>query len=352
MKFQSSVPPAIWFPTIRTGTGTDIFTLRLKNALIHRGIQADISWLPHRAQFIPWILSVPTPPDWANIVHINSWLPRPFIPNDLPVVVTHHSSVHDPSLTPYKDAIRAFYHQKWIKPWEAYNAQHASVVTAVSRYTAGQVAQAFSCGDIKVIYNGIDTNAYSPIRRNRPHHPFRLLYIGKLGRLKGSDLLPKIMRSLGPDFELRYTGSPEYFGSIIIPTNMTHIGRLEGDAALIAAYRDADALLFPSRLEGLSLVALEAQACGLPILATDVASLPEVVIHKKTGILCSMDDVDAFVAAARYLRDQPARWRQMSEQSRNRALLFFGEEIALQQWISTYDRCLSSAQLKNIYNRS
>lgn len=291
------------------------------------------------------MLSVPTPPDWANIVHINSWLPRRFIPDDRLVVVTYHSSVHDPSLTPYKDALRTFYHRRWIKPWEAYNAQHASIVTAVSRYTAEQFVRAFGQVDIKIIYNWIDTNIYSPIWRNRPHHPFRLLYIGKLGRLKGSDLLPKIMRCLGPDFELWYTGSPDYFGSTIIPRNMTHIGRLEGDAALVAAYRDADALLFPSRLEGLSLVALEAQACGLPVLTTDVASMPEVIIDNKTGVLCPIDEVEAFVTAARFLRDQPARWRQMSEQARYRATLFFGEEIALQHWISIYKRCLSSARL-------
>lgn len=305
-------------------------------------MKADITWLPHRAQFAPWTVPIPKTPDWANIVHINSWLPRRFIPDDRLLVVTHHSSVHDPALTPYKGPLRNFYHQQWIKRWERYNAHRASILTAVSHYTAEQAARTFGRLNIQTIYNWIDTDIFSTNRRKRPHDPFRLLFVGKLRKLKGSDLLPKIMVLLGPKFELWYTGSPKGLGTTKIPKNMTPIGRLEGDAALVDAYQNADALLLPSRLEGFSLVTLEAHACGLPVLTTDVASLPEVVVHQQTGILCPIDDVDAFAAAARSLRDQPERWRHMSEQARTRAVHYFGEENALQKWISLYKSCLSS----------
>lgn len=41
--------PAIWFPTVRTGTGTDVFTERLVKGLNEQGIKAEITWLPLRA---------------------------------------------------------------------------------------------------------------------------------------------------------------------------------------------------------------------------------------------------------------------------------------------------------------
>ena len=78
----------VWFPTVRTGTGAQKFTERLVAALQKRGIRAAITWLPHRAEFLPWTVAVPQPPDWARIVHVNSWLPARFIPGHLPVVAT------------------------------------------------------------------------------------------------------------------------------------------------------------------------------------------------------------------------------------------------------------------------
>lgn len=332
--------PAIWFPTIRTGTGTDIFTIRLAEALNQRGIRAEIAWLPHRAEYAPWTVAVPIQPAWANIVHINSWLHRRFIPSGLPLVVTLHSCVHDPSFTPYKDLVRVLYHRAWIKPCESHNLRQATTVTAVSRYTAEQARQVFGRDTIQTIYNWVDTDVFCPDRRSTPHQPFRLLFVGKPSRRKGCDLLPDILRRLGPGFELYYTGTPEDLGVSEIPENMIALGRFEGDAALVAAYREVDALLFPSRLEGLSLVMLEAQACGRPVIAADTSSLPEVVEHGQTGILCPVDQVESFVAAARRLRDQPDSWQRMCQAGRARATMLFGESSAVNAWINTYRRLI------------
>ncbi|CAL1240217.1 hypothetical protein [Candidatus Methylocalor cossyra] len=67
--------PKIWFPAIRAGSGADVYTLRLSEALNKRGIRTEISWLPLRAEYAPWSVPAPEPPAWANVAHINSWLP-------------------------------------------------------------------------------------------------------------------------------------------------------------------------------------------------------------------------------------------------------------------------------------
>lgn len=330
----------IWFPAVRSGTGADVFTIRLAQALRARGIRADITWLPHRAEYAPWSVARPRPPEWATVAHINSWLHRRFIPRNLPLVMTLHSCVHDPAFKPYKKLPRALYHRFWIKRSEAHSLGRAAIATAVSQYTADQAAAIFGRKDIKVLYNWIDTDVFSPDARAHPHQPFRLLFVGKPSIRKGADLLPQIMRILGPDFELRYTGEPKDIGVSDLPENMISIGRLESEAAVVNAYREADALLFPSRLEGLSLAMLEAQSCGLPIIATRASSLPEVVEHQKTGILCPADQPEAFAEAAQQLCDS-RKWLLISKTSRMRATKMFREEYRLGAWIDLYQRLSS-----------
>lgn len=334
---DSSRPLGVWFPAIRCGTGADVFTLRLAKALNDRGIRAEITWLPHRAEYAPWSVPVPRPPTWATIVHINSWLHRRFIPKNLPCVVTTHGCVHDPAFKPYKNLLRALYHKFWVKRCEAYSIEHANAVTAVSQYTADQAIAVFGRKDIEILYNWVDTESFVPDSRPHPHQPFRLLFVGKPNIRKGADLLPKIMKILGPDFELRYTGEPKDIGVSDLPDNMIAIGRLSGDAAVIEAYQEADVLLFPSRLEGMSLAMLEAQSCGLPIIATQASSLPEIVEHQQTGLLCPADCPESF-AQATYKIQNPDEWLRLSIAARKRSLMLFQEKIRVDAWVHLYEK--------------
>jgi glycosyltransferase involved in cell wall biosynthesis len=337
LKIMDNAKIGVWLPTIRTGTGTDIFTQRLVDALIKRGIRAHITWLPHRSEYAPWSVKAPRPPSWATVVHINSWLHKHFLATSLPVIVTLHSCVHDPLLTPYKTFMRRYYHQLWIKACEHDNIRRAAAVTAVSEYTATQAQQIFQRQDIIPIHNWIDLNTYVPDERQQPHPRLRLLFVGKPSQHKGFHLLAEIMRRLGNQFELHYTATPKDFSDpTLLPANMFALGRLQGDAALIQAYQNCDVLLFPTRLEGFGLVALEALACGRPVITTQVSSLPEIVVDQHCGFLCAIDDIDGMVTAARVLHDQPQLWRTMSVTARQRALTLFSEEKALARYSALY----------------
>lgn len=329
-------PPAVWFPAVRAHSGADVFTQRLCAALNARGIRAEITWLPLRAEYAPWSVPVPMPPQWATIVHVNSWLHPRFLPRGLPVVSTLHSCVHDPALAPYKRPAQRLYHAAWIKRVEAANLRRARAVVAVSHYTA-QVAQAaFGRRDIQVIHNGVDVEEFRPIDRNAPNQPFRLLYVGNWNPLKGVDLLAPILHALGPGFELHYTadrsGAHTRFA---LPSNARCLGRLD-TAGLVAAYQQADALLFPSRLEGFGLVAAEAMSSGLPVIAAETSSLPEVVEQGTSGWLFPVDDVAAFADAARQLAQNPARWLAMRRAARKRAERHFNTSRQLSQWLDVY----------------
>ncbi len=328
--------PAVWFLAVRADSGVDRFTERLCAALVARGIEADITWLPLRAEYAPYSVAAPKPPPWANIVHVNSWLPPRFLPHHLPVVSTLHSCVHDPALTPYKTLARRLYHARWIHRIESDNLRRADCVVAVSHYTAERAKAIFGLSHIDVIQNGIDTNAFYPVERSYPNRLFRLLYVGNWSERKGVDRIAPIMEMLGTDFELYYTADRKYaHRRYPLPGNCHCIGRL-GEKELVFAYQQADALLFPSRLEGMPLTVLEAQACGLPVIAANVSTLPELIVHGQTGLLCPRDDVACFVGAARQLSSDLTAWREMRRLAAIRVNRIFCERAMVERWISTY----------------
>ena len=199
------IEPAVWFLAVRAHSGADVFTERLCGGLNERGFRAEITWLPLRAEYAPWSVLVPKPPKWANIVHVNSWLHPRFLPQELPVVSTLHSCVHDPALIPYKKPAQRLYHAAWIKRVEADNLRRATRIVAVSRYTARAAEAVFGLQGVDVIYNGVDTACFHPTERATPNSPFRLLYVGNWNARKGVDLLAPIMQALGNNFELAYT---------------------------------------------------------------------------------------------------------------------------------------------------
>lgn len=283
--------PAIWFPAVRTETGTDIFTKRLVEDLKKEGIRAEINWLPRRTEYAPWTVPITKPPEWANIIHINTWLHSRFLPKNLPVVATLHHSIHDPALRPYKGWMRTIYHRWWMAPNERRVLRRANHVTAVSQFVADMAKQTLCDVPMQVIYNGIDTDTFCPGNRVRqPNEPFRLLYVGSWMSRKGVDLLAPIMRELGDGYELYYTGGPEAEkDKKDMPGNMHDLGRLN-QKEVIKAMQVSDAFLFPSRSEGLPLSAIEAMSCGLPVIGMQKTALEEVIKEGINGYICYYND--------------------------------------------------------------
>ena len=336
--------PAVWFPTVRTGTGTEVFTERMAEELGKRGIRNEITWLPLRAEYAPWTVPVPEPPEWATVAHVNTWLHPRFLPRRLPVVATIHHSMHHADVQPYKGFVRAAYHRWWIAPNERRVLRRADRVIAVSRFVAETARQFLLDVPMDVIYNGVDTNRYwYGGRQRRLGEPFRLLYVGGWKKLKGVDLLAPIMRELGDGFELRYTGGPMAARDHArMPSTMRDLGRLQGVDSVVAAMQDADAFLFPSRSEGFPLALIEAMACGLPVIATHGSSLAEAVEEAVSGILCTQGDETAFVIACRQIANDHALHASMTTAARRRAVECFSVDRMVAAYTDLYARMAKS----------
>jgi glycosyltransferase involved in cell wall biosynthesis len=160
---------------------------------------------------------------------------------------------------------------------------------AVSQYVrTSHVAAGFEPGRIRVKPNFV----WPGTRRNGPGGPF--LVIGRLTDEKGVDTL---LRAWG-EMPLEIIGDGVERKSLerIAPPSVRFRGAVSAEEVSIAL-SGARALLMPSRSEGLPRVVIEAFAAGVPVVASRVGGLPELVEHGVNGLLVGVDDVEAWRAA-------------------------------------------------------
>lgn len=102
----------------------------------------------------------------------------------------------------------------------------------------------------------------------------------------------------------------------------------------------ADLFILPSESESFGLAALEALACGVPVIATRVGGLPEVVEDGVNGHLVPVGDLEAMTAAARSLLEDKERWARFSRAAREMAVHRFEEESVVDQYRFLYQELL------------
>jgi glycosyltransferase involved in cell wall biosynthesis len=153
------------------------------------------------------------------------------------------------------------------------------------------------------------------------------------------NLFAPIMRALGNGYELIFTGGSAVSAKerAIFPSNMRDIGRLD-EPSVIDALRSAHVLLFPSRSEGFGLVAAEAMACGLPVIACRNTALEDLVEHKVTGFLCSTEEISCFVDSIRSICNDPALYQKQSQAARQIALASFSIQKMVDEYAAEYQK--------------
>ncbi len=103
----------------------------------------------------------------------------------------------------------------------------------------------------------------------------------------------------------------------------------------------SDVLLLPSESESFGLAALEAMACEVPVVASRVGGVPEVVDDGETGFLSPVGDTDKMAAdAARLLMDEELR-REMGQRARAQAVSRYRTDLVIPQYIEFYERVLA-----------
>jgi glycosyltransferase involved in cell wall biosynthesis len=138
--------------------------------------------------------------------------------------------------------------------------------------------------------------------------PRELLAVGRLEDQKGFDVLIDAVAAAGDGVRVRIAGEGTKRAALerrIAEREVEDRVQLLGQRADVPALMaQADAFVHPARWEGFGLVLLEAMRAGLPVLASSVGAIPEVVVDGETGLLVPPDDVAALTSGLRRLQDE------------------------------------------------
>jgi glycosyltransferase involved in cell wall biosynthesis len=185
---------------------------------------------------------------------------------------------------------------------------------------------------IIVLTNGIDFLEFNSNMSKNKQEVEKGLVLGTVGRVektKGLDYLlnamPKILERY-PDARLEIIGDGSELEHLKILSKKLKIsnsvfffGKLVNP---IPSYNRMDIFILPSILEGFGIVLLEAMAVGIPVVATNVHGIKEVVINGESGILVPPKNADAIADAVFKIIEQPELSEKLIEQGLLRARLF------------------------------
>lgn len=202
--------------------------------------------------------------------------------------------------------------------------QRAAACIAWSSWAARSITDDYGVPSerVHVIAPGVDVERWSPGNR-LSDGLFRVLFVGgEFGRKGGEDLLAAFA-TLPVDSEAVIVTRSQ-----LPPTERVRVVSDLGpnDPRLIDLYRAADVFVLPTRAETFGIAAVEASAAGLPVVATAIGGLVDIVADGETGILVEPGDVVALSRALRRLHGDVGYRRKLGEAGRRRALEHFDAE--------------------------
>lgn len=262
-----------------------------------------------------------------------------------PLVITFHNYVLDRFMRNYSSISQNIHYQTDLKMFTKLAVDHAYRISAVSHFTAELVRNELKQKDkeIKVIYNGIDHDIFTPSRsqHTKQTNKINVLFSGNITRRKGAMWLVPIADRLGSNVTINYTSGLQTSGSLVNHPKLHCLGSVPYQQ-MPSVYRDADILLFPTAREGFGLAAAEAMACGLPVVATNCSSLPELIDDEKGGFLCPLGDVDYFANKINLLAENPQLRREMAEYNREKIEKMFTLDRMISQYKDLFEETLSN----------
>lgn len=215
---------------------------------------------------------------------------------------------------------------------------HAAGLLAWSEWTARSLRDDYGvpAERIAVVHPGVDVNAWDvkrPPTRATDDGLLRVLFVGNFAARKGLPTLVAALPQVGRPVELHIVTNDE---RVDAPAEvLVHRGLKPGSEQLRRRFAEADVFAFPTRADAVPWVVAEAMAAGLPVVATDVAAIPEML--NDTGIVVPRDDAAALAGALRQLADDPARRAALGARAHTRAHERFAQDRQLGRIVEVLD---------------
>ncbi len=223
-------------------------------------------------------------------------------------------------------------------------------VTAVSRSLREDTCTSLGIArEIRVIPNFLDVSRFRPLdlrRRDSPRK--RLVHVSNFRPVKRIGALIEIFRRIRaqvPATLVLVGDGPELPGARaqIVAAGLEHDVEFAGEIHdVVEIFATADLFLLPSATESFGLAALEAMACEVPVIASRVGGLPEVIDHGVDGFLYDPDDLDGMVASAVRLLTDDDLHRRIARAARTVAVERYSADRVVPQYEAAYEELLQA----------
>jgi len=240
-------------------------------------------------------------------------------------------------------------------PITRYGLEQSDGVTAISNYLKQATIETFEFDRIQVIPNFVCPSEYKPkidceLRQTlSPNDAPIMVHVSNFRPVKRPvdcvEILARVLRKTDARLVMVGDGSER--------TNAVHRARCLGihdhcvfvgkQPRIVDYLCAADVLLLPSEQESFGLAALEAMAVEVPVIASRVGGLPEVVDDGETGFLSSVGDVDKMADDAVRLLTDPKFRRDMGKRARESAITRYSTDKIIPQYIEFYERVLRNS---------
>ena len=242
-------------------------------------------------------------------------------------------------------------------PITRYGLQQSDGVTAVSKFLKQATIETFDFDEIEVIPNFICPTHYkklgdSPLRAElAPNGEKILVHLSNFRAVKRPidcvEILAKVLQKGGNARLIMVGDGPEYSAvhhrarTLNVLEKVAFVGKQPKIADYLGV---ADVSLLPSELESFGLAALEAQACEVPVVASRVGGIPEVVTDGETGFMSETGDTEKMSEDVLKLLNDDELRAAFGKRGRELSISRYSSEKIIPQYIAFYEKVLQTAK--------
>ncbi|MCS7052304.1 MAG: N-acetyl-alpha-D-glucosaminyl L-malate synthase BshA [Ignavibacterium sp.] len=239
-------------------------------------------------------------------------------------------------------------------PLVNFSIEKSDAVTAVSRFLKEKTITQYEIKkEIEVIPNFVDTEIFKPNPNSKyrghiaPNGEKVLIHTSNFRPVKRVTDVIKIFDKVNkeiPSKLLLIGDGPDRFEceqltrQLNIADKVKFLGKQE---AIVDILNASDLFLLPSQSESFGLAALEAMACGLPVIASSVGGLPELIKHNECGFISEIGDVDRMAKYAIELLTNDKKYELFSKNARKKAIEKFDKSKIIPMYENLYYRLLN-----------
>jgi glycosyltransferase involved in cell wall biosynthesis len=261
---------------------------------------------------------------------------------DIPLIATIHGRPK-PLILPSGEQTTDYKSFATVCPFDLVLAVSNNVAEILEEY----LKLAGSQVPVLPLYLGIDLSVFQP--KPELEKKWDIAFMGRLERMKAVDLFPEMLSKLKdkyPSLKMLITGEGSYKERILQlleSSDLEHMVEYLGVVETVkvpSLLNHCKVFMYPSREEPFGLSIIEAMACSVPVIATNVFGPTEIITEGKDGLLIDPDDVDALVEAVISLLDDKQLRVEIGTQGRHTVEKRFDINKHIESLISIYEDLL------------